>query len=409
MQPEQRVVGCVLERPHVASTAGSGVVASTDYSVNPAMYHLSCSLKGIEVGCAEGDRHLVLNLALHAGEAFCELDFTRTFRRIFRCRPSNCVAHLPPLVPELVAFNITMCTPYLALKALRHGMEVVSVQGIRDLEFFPLRSMDINCLGHEEVRNSAALVSLRPIPVRYAERVRCISVAIDLVGRKHLGECLDCLVQHLLQIINVYVDCYKLYNLLRTKLNMDGASREIGPCCGDSNQTSRFSSRYLVPQSVFYRVCHGSLLDQNQLSSVIPRHELTSKTIVGVRVCLVPTMHLIKAQHVEVPLFCMVVFHVPHIQTKKVFACQTSQSKAAEMAGFIYHLGLFHQYPSRCHPDPVSYEWAVRVCRIQRRCMPGLPPPRKPMIGSCWRNGTSGIETCRNNVRILSHDIDEPQ
>jgi len=46
---------------------------------------------------------------------------------------------------------------------------------------------------------------------------------------------------------------------------------------------------------VFYRACHGSLLDQNQLSSVIPRHELTSKTIVGVRVCLVPTMHLIKA------------------------------------------------------------------------------------------------------------------
>ena len=102
-------------------------------------------------------------------------------------------------------------------------------------------------------------------------------------------------MQHLLQIISVYVDCHKLYNLLRTKLDMDGASREIGPYYGDSNQTSRFSSLYLVPQSVFYRACHGSLLDQNQLSSVIPRHELTSKTIVGVRVCLVPTMHLIKA------------------------------------------------------------------------------------------------------------------
>jgi hypothetical protein len=279
-----------------------------------------------------------------------------------------------------------MCTPHLALEALRHGIEVESAQGIPHLEFFPLRSMDLNCFIHEEVGNIAAFVTLRPIPVRYAERVRCISVAVDLVGRKTLGERLDCIMQHLLQIISVYIDCYKLYNLLRTELDMDGASQETRPCCGDSNQRSQFCLVYLVHQSVFYRACHGSLLDQNQLSSVIPRHELTSKTIVRVRVCLVRKIQLIKAQHVEVPLIWIVGFHVPHIQTKEGFVCQTGQSKAAEMTRFFYLLGLVYQYPSRhsqCHHEPVSYRWAVKVCRIQRRCMPGLPPPRKPMMGSC--------------------------
>ena len=185
-----------------------------------------------------------------------------------------------PLVPVLAAFIITMRTPYLALKALRHRIELELVQGIIDLDALPIRSIDVNCVGHEKVRNITALFTLRPIPVRDAERVRCQPVAIDLVGRCPLGELLDFIIQHLLRIISVYVDCCKLYDLLRTKLDMDDASRETRPYCGDSSQWSRFCPVYLVRLGVFYRACHGSLFDEDQLLSVNLGHELTSKTIV---------------------------------------------------------------------------------------------------------------------------------
>ena len=83
MQPEQRIVGRVLERPHVASTAGTSGVASTDCPMDPAVHHLSCSRKLIEVPLAEGDRHLVLDLAPHASKARCELMFARFFPEVF--------------------------------------------------------------------------------------------------------------------------------------------------------------------------------------------------------------------------------------------------------------------------------------------------------------------------------------